>query len=219
VARGTHRLTSRPGRWLVGLAAAGVVLLLAVLTWAQAGVYRDEPTLWHDVLHKNPGCWLAHSDLGRVLIAQGDDAAAVAQFQLALAIRPDQEFLEDSLGTALFRSGHPDRAVPHLERALTTREHAHDPETYYHLGIALLALGQRERAMGVLDRAVGMNLDPNKALKVHVTLSDLLLDLGQTPRAIAHLEQALRLARASHQTAVAADIENALAACRASTPP
>jgi tetratricopeptide (TPR) repeat protein len=219
VARGARRLTSRAGRWLVGLAAAGVVLLLAALTWAQAGVYHDQPTLWYDVLQKNPGCWLAHSDLARVLVAQGDDAGAAAHFRLALAIRPDQAFLEDSLGTALFRSGHPNQAVPHLERALTTPEHAHDPETYYHLGIALLALGQRERAIEALDRAVGMNLDSNKALKVHVTLSDLLLDLGRTPQAIAHLEQALRLARASHQTAVAADIENALAACRASTPP
>ena len=41
-----------------------IVAGLACLTWRQSGIYRDERTLYETTLEKNPGCWLAHNNLG-----------------------------------------------------------------------------------------------------------------------------------------------------------
>jgi len=50
--------------------------VLAVLTSAQAGIYRNLEVLWRDTLAYNPTCWMAHDDLGLYLtgVKQFDEA-------------------------------------------------------------------------------------------------------------------------------------------------
>jgi tetratricopeptide (TPR) repeat protein len=59
------------------LAACVLSLTLAVLTWAQAWQYRDEPTLWAWTLRTNPRAWLAANYLGGMEL----DAAIAAEMR------------------------------------------------------------------------------------------------------------------------------------------
>jgi len=69
-ARITERAGPRGGDW--GARAAAVVLLiLGLLTWAQGRIYGAPEMLWRDTLTKNPDCWLAHNNLGLLLEKQG----------------------------------------------------------------------------------------------------------------------------------------------------
>src|SRR5207245_2657396 len=44
-------------------ASALVPALLGALTWHQCHIYKDAETLWRDTLARNPGAWMAHSNL------------------------------------------------------------------------------------------------------------------------------------------------------------
>jgi hypothetical protein len=70
------------------LAGGVVLLLLALLTWGQGYIYRDEPTLWEDTLVKNPSCWLAHNALGKEYYQHGLYREAEEHFAAALTLIP-----------------------------------------------------------------------------------------------------------------------------------
>src|SRR5207249_1784126 len=52
-------------KYFFGAAVVGLLLLmLGVLTWRQSAIYHDVVRLYRATLAKNPGCWMAHYNLG-----------------------------------------------------------------------------------------------------------------------------------------------------------
>jgi len=67
------------------LATAGTcLLLLVVLTWRQTAVYHNLVTLYTATLTRNPGCWMAHYNLGITLNEQGDTDGAISHYREAV---------------------------------------------------------------------------------------------------------------------------------------
>ena len=97
--------------WL-GAALGGVLLLaLGGLTWRQSGLYANAETLWRGTIAANPGCASAYYNLGVVLVRQRRLDEAIAQFQAALRIRPDDPEAHNNLGSALLHKGALDEAI------------------------------------------------------------------------------------------------------------
>lgn len=78
---------TRP-RLRAGIAIA-LLLGLAWLTHARNQVYRDEITFWRDVTAKSPANSRAHNNLGYALANAGQPAAALAAYDRALSLAPD----------------------------------------------------------------------------------------------------------------------------------
>ena len=142
----------RGGWWSVG---AGVVGALSVLTWHQAGIYKDEETLWRGVLAKNPECFLAHSNLGAFLEKEGNHNEALTHFHEAIRIKPDFADAHRNLGTALIAQRDLDQAVLHLKEAL--RLEPNDARTCNNLGVALAEIGRTDEALAHFQKAVDLN--------------------------------------------------------------
>lgn len=145
-------LLHRTGRWPAALLVVG----LAVLSWRQAGAYRDIETLYRVTLARNSACWMAHNNLGKELLA--DPARlpeALTCFQRALELRPAYPEALTNLGLALTHSGRATEAIPHLRESLRLKPGVY--QAHNNLGIALARSGQAEAALTEFARAAALN--------------------------------------------------------------
>jgi tetratricopeptide (TPR) repeat protein len=180
------RATARSA--LPRLAAAAAVGCLALLTWRQCRMYRDERTLYETTLAENPGCWLARSNLALLLANAGELPEAIAQGRRAVSLKPDLPEAHYNLGRALARAGAAPEAIAQYEEALRLRpDYA---EAHYNLGNALRGAGRIREAIAQYEEAVRIKPDFSDARN---NLANLLEMSGHTPDAIAQYEAALRI--------------------------
>jgi len=183
-------ICERGGRWardLGMLAAAIVLLILGVSTWRQARIYENLETLWLDTLTKNPRCWLAHNNLGNVLLQQGKISDALGHYEQALRLEPDRAETQINLGNVSFQQGRVNDALGYYEQALRLKpDYA---EAHNNLGIALAQMGKTADAIAHYEQALRIKPDYADA---HNSLGIALARTGKIEDAIAHYEQALR---------------------------
>jgi len=167
---------------------AGVLLVvLAALTWRQAGVYRDSETLLRDTLKKNPAAVLAHNNLAILLEKQGKLADAEAHIRTALKIAPTSYENLNILGLILARQGRYAQAITCFESALQIRSDSAD--VYRNYGNALAKSGRIDEAIDCYGKA--LHLNPNFA-PAHGDLGLVLLEKGNLDEAVNHLREAIR---------------------------
>ena len=77
--------------------------------------------------------------------------AAPKLIQRALAIKPNDPAIRDSLGWVLYKRGEYDEALGHLRAAMNTMP---DPEVAAHLGEVLWATGEEEEARSIWQDAI-----------------------------------------------------------------
>ena len=90
-------------------------------------------------------------------------AEALAFIEQALALKPDDPFILDSLGWAQYRLGNHNEAVRHLRAAFDKRA---DAEIAAHLGEVLWVTGERNAAESVWKRALQQTPDNEMLLGV-----------------------------------------------------
>src|SRR5437588_12110963 len=64
-----------------------LLLSLGILTWQQTAVYHDLITLYTTTLAQNPGCWMAHYNLGFGRGERGGREQVISHYRRAMAIR------------------------------------------------------------------------------------------------------------------------------------
>jgi tetratricopeptide (TPR) repeat protein len=174
-----------------GMFAVGAVLLLgglAALTSRQSKTYADAESLYRSILAHNPACWLAHNNLGILLIGSARREEGLAHYREAVRYKPDYIEAHFNLGTAALEGGQPTEAVEHFRVALTAARK--DAATHNSLGVALQQLGRAAEALPYLETAV--RLDPNLA-PAHYNLANARYGARRYAEAVEHYEASLRL--------------------------
>ena len=89
--------------WQKGALGVAVVALvvLGMLTWRQAGIWRDNETLNRHIIALNAQARDAHLNLGQALYEQGRHAQALMPAQVAIQQRPDNATAYSNLGAIL----------------------------------------------------------------------------------------------------------------------
>jgi tetratricopeptide (TPR) repeat protein/mono/diheme cytochrome c family protein len=168
-------------------------LWLQVLPHAAPGQKVDprrvlqEAMARHNV-EKNPADFEGHYNLGAMLQARGEAREALAEYALALRIRPDDATVNNALAGLTLQGGHPEAAVAYLKAALRSRPNYFD--AHYNLGTALAMQDDFAGAIEHFGAAVVLN--PQDA-NAQANLGAALAETGKWQEAREHLEKALSI--------------------------
>src|SRR5882762_236128 len=172
---------------LLLLTTAGTcLLLLVVLTWRQTAVYHNLVTLYTATLTRNPGCWMAHYNLGIALNEQRDTDGAIAHYRQAIELRPNYAEAHYNLGRLLVQKGQLDEAIAHYDKALEINPS--DADAHNNLGVTLLANGRIDEAIAHYQKALVIQPDYADA---SCNLAGALLSKDDLDGAIAHFSACL----------------------------
>ncbi len=112
---------SRAGRAAWITVAAASVLVLTGLGRRQAAVWHDSMRLFEHAIEVTEGNYVAHHNIGSLLVERGQLAAAEERYQEALRINPRFADAQCNLGRIAFRRRDTARAIEHFERCLELR--------------------------------------------------------------------------------------------------
>ncbi len=134
-----------------------------------------------------PGHWKAHNELAMFLVRRNRDEDAIARFELALEMAPDNPVTLSNLGAALIFADKLGLAVQAFDRSLKIVE---ESSVYSNLGSVYYLLHDLVGAVQAYERAVDLSPDD---YRLHANLADSLT-LLKGAGARHHYELALELA-------------------------
>ena len=170
-------------RWRLVLSGGlcGILLVsIGFLTWRQTAEYHNLFALYTATLQKNPGCWMAHYNLGIVLSEQGEADQAIDHYRRAVALRPDYAEAHYNLGRLLVEHGQLADAIAHYERAAAINPA--DAEARNNLGVTLFGMGRADEAIAHYQKA--LEIWPDYA-EASCNLANALIAKGDFDGAIA----------------------------------
>ncbi|HWA10937.1 MAG TPA: tetratricopeptide repeat protein [Opitutaceae bacterium] len=187
-AAGLMALSALLPRGIGCVAIAGLLVTLGCLTSRQSRIYHDGFSLYESTLARNPDSWIAHNNLGNLLVESGRADEAIAHFETALRLRPDHAPSESNLGDQLTRLGRANEAIPHLQRAIQLAPAY--PEAHNNLGLALLAANRAPEAVAQFQEALRYRPDYAQA---EMNLGLALCSSNRVAEGIPHFQRALQL--------------------------
>lgn len=188
--RGLRR--ARSGRRALA-ALAGVLVVsttsaLALTTWRQAKIWRDDETLWRHAVRLDPASSVAASNLGSGLRLRGKLTEAIEQSERAILLRPAYVEAHLNLGLAKAAQGRAGEAERHLRQVLRIRSRS--APAHVGLGALLETQGRLDEALGHFQRA--LQIDPRSA-SIHNDLGVALARRGRIAEALPELLEAVRI--------------------------
>ena len=176
---------------VLGPVAGAVLAGCLVLTERQLALWKDSETLFRHALAVTDRNFTAHQGLGYALAhSPGHAAEAIAEYQAALQLEPDQADVHHALGKILAET--PGRLAEGInEFRATVRLKPGDGDAHLNLGIALTQIGEIADALAEFETAV--RLKPESAVAHYNLAQALAQSPARQTEAAAEYETVLRL--------------------------
>ena len=129
-------LRSRP---MLAPVAVALLAILSLLTVRQLRYWRNSTTLFTHAVAVTRGNWIAHNNLGQVLLEEGRLPEAITHFKASIDAKPSYEVAFLNLGIAYRRSGDYTQALDTFRQVL--HFNAQNPAAHLELGLLYLEMG------------------------------------------------------------------------------
>jgi Flp pilus assembly protein TadD len=154
---------------IITVMLAVVIVVLTGATYARNAVWKDEITLWQDVVNKSPNKLRGHNNLGLAYKSQGLIDKAIEQYQISIKLNPGNKAAHINLGNAYASLG------------------LLDKEGYNKLGNDYAS--QNDPGMAIKQYLMAIKLDPNYTT-AHINLGNAYASLGILDKAMKHYHTA-----------------------------
>ncbi len=186
-----HR--ARPARLAIGTVGAAILAVAGLLTWNQAGIYRDDGTFFTHVIAHNPQARDAHYNLGVYLQAEGRYGEAQAAYQTAHELQPDEPSPLHNIGVLLARQGRHEEAIARYREALRLNpQHQNAMQglavALINTGALLSEQGRPEAATARYREALRFNPQHQVAMR---NMAAVRMNQGQYAEALASAQQVI----------------------------
>ena len=182
-------LPLRPRQVNCGICAALVVVLF-VLSQRQAGIYRDQFTLWRDTLAKDPNSWMAWTNLGHAASSARppDRATAAGAYQRALKLGPNVADTHFNVGMLAVGDGRYDDAMAEFRRAIELEPRY--VNAYNMLGFCLRLTHRSDESVPYFQKAI--EIDPRHWRAIY-NLARVYKDQGKFVEAATGFQRSLEI--------------------------
>lgn len=176
------------GKYIVNILFIILAITYSIATFNRNKVWKDEYTLWKDVVTKTPENATAHGYYGYALYSKGLIDEAITHYQISIKINPNLLDSHLNLGTAYAVQKHHDKAIEEYKKALTINSrsiHAH-----LNLGVAYSEKGRIDKA--IEEYNLVLRMDPNSS-KAYLYLGNVYGNAGLFHEAIKYYDISLKL--------------------------
>lgn len=174
----------------VAFRVAGIVVVaFAALSFTQSRHWLTSPGFLRHTIEVNPAAGFAYNNLGDTELANGDLAAALADYKSSIARDPARVKAYINLAEVYTALNQPAKAEEAVTHAITMPEMTADDLT--NLGIVLMKMNQTDRALEALSRAV--QIDPHSPTYLF-NQANALSAAGQFDKAEAVFRQCIQVA-------------------------
>lgn len=163
-------------------------LFLGILTWKQAGLYKNMETLFRDNVEKNPRAWVAQYNLATELEKDGKIQEAIDHYAQSLAVNPIDTQAHNNIANLYVKQGKFDEAFAHYSKALELKPNfaiAHE-----NLADLLRQEGKLDDAIKQYSKAIELQPDFGEA---HNNLATVYIKKGMLLDAVSQLTTALTI--------------------------
>ena len=174
--------------YIESVVLVGLVLLFAAAAYQRNLVWKDDLTLWSDIVKKSPNKARPYNNLGVALNDKGLAEKAIIEIKKALMLKPNFVNARVSLGNAYFNKGLPDMAIVEYRNALRLK-----PDyagVYVNIGNIYIKKGLIDKAIDAYTETLRLKPDNVRA---RVNLASAYGLKGFTEEAITEYKIALEL--------------------------
>ncbi|MBI3609568.1 MAG: tetratricopeptide repeat protein [Nitrospirae bacterium] len=165
-----------------------ILLIFSAATYQRNLVWKNEASLWEDVVSKAPGKARTHNNLGVAYDAQQRFEEAIQEYQTAIKLKPDYAEAHNNLGVVYENLRRLEDAAQEYQIALKLQPNYAD--AHNNLGIIYAMQGRLEEAAQEYQTA--LKVEHNHAV-AHYNLGITYKDLGRWEDAVREYQAALKL--------------------------
>lgn len=180
----------------IGMVALLVVATInSVLTFQRNYIWKNEYTLWTDILKKSPNKARAWNNMGKALIDMNNHIEAIPYLDKAIELNPKYAAAYHNRAKARVKLLIYEGAISDYKKIIHLA--ANDADLFYYLDIYNTELGTIYGMSGKTDEAIrsfqdALSHNPNIE-KVHYNLGVLLLGKNKSDEALKHFKRSMHL--------------------------
>jgi tetratricopeptide (TPR) repeat protein len=158
---GFYYVWNKKQKW-IALAVLGIItILFSIKTYSRAGVWKNDLSLWEDVIRQDQSIPHAYYNRGVAYMNEGNSDKALEDFNKTIELKPAYTQAYVNKGNILRDQDKHDEAINAYNKALELN--ANLPIAYFNRGTLYMNEGKNEEALNDFNKAIELNSQYYKA--------------------------------------------------------